>query len=558
MGGARTGVVALATAVLLAVPAQAAEWQEQAVGGSGGSEDVAIDPSGNSVAVWAPLEGGSVRTSFRPAGGTFGAAETLDSCGTGYPDVDVDGQGNFTALWVRCDGTVQAATGTGADGFGPSETIASAPPGEDWRAYPVLDVAPSGAAIAAWQTGREYESGGGSKVRGEAAFRAPGGRWEAPETFSPGPITAWNVPADALEVGIDSSGAAVVLFRRWDHDHDTAGYPERALGWDVNPEITQVVAGKAGAGFGEAETVGDGDSSPRYLAVGSGGDTLITWIESGTSEAVAAVPGTTSDPLAGDEFEAFRSPDQRNSNPVPHIDGAGRAYILFNRDGTALLEAPSVAGPWSAPESVSPGDAGFLEASAVSEAGELVVATYHYVHGGQSWTDLHLRLANSADFLRPYVYDDGGTWPAVAVNAGRAVALWRYGGLTAHVYDDTGTPAPTAPAADARAPRCEVENFRKRSFRVFSFLTECDETAALTATLVMRGVDGARLGRISRRVRAHRARKLRLRTARKGRRALARASIRRRRVAAKLIVTATDAAGNSRVVRRRVAILAGE
>ena len=455
------------------------------------------------------------------------------------------------------DGAVQAASGTGAGGFGTPKAIAPAPPGEDWRAYPVLDVAPSGAAIAAWQTGGEYESGGGSKARGEAALRGPGQGWDAPETFSPGPITAWNVPAEAVEVGIDSRGGAVALLRRWDHDNDPAGYPERAVGWDVNNRIDQVVAGQAGAGFGEARTIGNGDQSPRHLAVGSGGETLLSWTEPGTSEAVTAIPGTTSDPLAGQQYEAFRAQDQNSDNPVPHIDGAGRAYIVFERDGTALLEAPSVSGPWSAPQSVSRGE-GHWQASAVSEAGEIVVATYHYVHEGQSWTDVHLRLANSAGFLDPHVYKDGSNWPAAAVNAGRAVALWNYNGLVARVYDEAAASGPVAPATDTRAPRCDVDNFRHHPRDAFSFVTECDEAASLAARLVIRVPDRTRIAALTSRVRADQARALRLRPLRKGRRALARASVHRDKVVVKLVLTASDAAGNSRVVRRKAAILDDE
>ena len=110
-----------------------------------------------------PEQSGSpVRTSFRVAGGQFEPPQTLDACGAMLPRVDVDAQGNFTALWVGCDGTVQAATGTAPSGFGPATTIA--PPGNDARAYPVLDVAPSGAAVAAWQVAG----------RAEGAIRASG------------------------------------------------------------------------------------------------------------------------------------------------------------------------------------------------------------------------------------------------------------------------------------------------------------------------------------------------------------------------------------------------
>ena len=306
MGGARTALFALATALLLAVPANAAEWQQQDLEPGSGAADVAIDGDGNAVAVWTPDQSGSpVRTSFRPAGGRFDEPQMLGTCGAMLPRVDVDAQGNFTALWVRCDGAVQAATGTAASGFGAATTIA--PPGNDGRAYPVLDVAPSGAAVAAWQVAG----------RAEGAIRASGGSWGPSETISPGPLTAWN-QWEAVQAGIDSNGAAVVLLRRWLHDPS----PQQALGSEPNYKIDQVAAGRVGAGFGEPRTIDEsGELQEVHLGVGSGGETLISWIVHGTSTAVGVIAGTTADPLAGDPSEAFRSADQSNERPVPHIDG---------------------------------------------------------------------------------------------------------------------------------------------------------------------------------------------------------------------------------------------
>jgi hypothetical protein len=529
---------------MLAAPANAAEWQAQDLEPGSEPADVAIDGDGNAVAVWTENKNTSpVRVSFRPAGAHFEAPRTLDGCGGIFPAVDVDAQGNFTVLWVSCSGTVQAVTGDGT-GFDPPVTVAPAPAGGEGRAYPDLDIAPTGAAVAAWQTTGKDDAGK-NKTRAEAALRAAGGAWAPSETISPGPLAPWTLTmSDNIDVGIDSGGRAAVLFRRWRLDEEPWGNPQQMLGSEPNYKIDQVVVGRVGEGFHEPRTIDEGGElqSPR-LAVGSDGQTLISWIVSGTSEAIGVIAGTTADPLAGDPYEAFRSPDQDNSNPVPHIDGAGRAYIVFERHGTALVEALDVNGPWGPPESVTSAEPALFN-SAVSEAGEIVVAAY-----SDGATSVHLRLAEAGDFLHSQPYERGPGM-ATAVNAGRAAALWTE---RAVVYDG---PAP-APA-DTRAPRCEVDNFRQNAGGGFSFDAECDEAADLSTTLAIRAAKRTKLGALTAHVRAGRARTLRLRTGSKGRRALARAAARRDWVVVRLILSATDAAGNSRVVRRRTAILAGE
>ena len=377
MGGARTGLVALATAVLLAVPAQAAEWQTQELEPGHGPADLAIDARGNALAVWTTdLTGSPVQVSFRPAGGHFGAPRTLDGCGGVLPGVDVDADGNFTVLWVSCNGTVQAATGTSDRGLETPVTLAPAPSANEWRAYPDLDVAPSGAAVAAWQT-RTKDDSGHYKSRAEAALRKPGGSWDTPKTITPGPLAPWTLSmSDNIDVGIDSGGGAVVLFRRWHLDKEPGWADPEQMFLEPNHKTDQVVVGRPGEGFEEPRTIADRELESVRLAVGSGGQTLISWIVHGTSQAIGVIAGTTADPLAGDPYEAFRWPDQNNDDPVPHVDGAGRAYIVFGREGTALIEAPDVAGPWDAPQSVSSAEWPSRFNSAVSEAGEIVVAAY--------------------------------------------------------------------------------------------------------------------------------------------------------------------------------------
>jgi hypothetical protein len=102
---------------------------------SASSPQVAVDPSGNAVAVWTRNDGSNLRiqAAYRPAGGSFGAATTVSASGqdASAPDVSMDNSGNALVAWERTDGTnlrIQAAIRSpGAGGiFGAISTLSAA------------------------------------------------------------------------------------------------------------------------------------------------------------------------------------------------------------------------------------------------------------------------------------------------------------------------------------------------------------------------------------------------------------------------------------------------
>ena len=102
---------------------------------SASSPQIAVDPSGNAVAVWTRSDGTNLRiqAAYRPAGGSFGAAATVSASGqdASAPDVSMDNSGNALVAWERTDGTklrVQAAIRSpGAGGvFGAITTLSAA------------------------------------------------------------------------------------------------------------------------------------------------------------------------------------------------------------------------------------------------------------------------------------------------------------------------------------------------------------------------------------------------------------------------------------------------
>jgi hypothetical protein len=105
------------------------------VGESASGPAIAVDPSGNALAVWTQSDGLNLRihSAYRPAGGSFGADNTVSAAGqdASAPVVSMDNSGNGLVAWQRSDGTklrVQAAIrSAGPSGtFGAISTLSAA------------------------------------------------------------------------------------------------------------------------------------------------------------------------------------------------------------------------------------------------------------------------------------------------------------------------------------------------------------------------------------------------------------------------------------------------
>jgi hypothetical protein len=94
---------------------------------------VAFDPSGNAIAVWTQWDGAHGRThaAFRPAGGSFGGDQTISPGGRDAitPQLSIDSAGKAIAVWYSFDGTtdrILAAVRPAGGSFGPAQTISPA------------------------------------------------------------------------------------------------------------------------------------------------------------------------------------------------------------------------------------------------------------------------------------------------------------------------------------------------------------------------------------------------------------------------------------------------
>jgi len=121
------------------------------------SPAVAVDTSGNAVAVWEQYDGTrqNIVSNRYTAGVGWGTAELIETDNTGYaysPMVGMDKDGNGVAVWQQHDGyrfNIWSNRYFAGTGWGSPELIEFN--NEGHAEYPTLAVAPSGNAIALWR-----------------------------------------------------------------------------------------------------------------------------------------------------------------------------------------------------------------------------------------------------------------------------------------------------------------------------------------------------------------------------------------------------------------------
>lgn len=181
-----------------------------------GNSLIGFDNAGNALAIWEQVRGGrmQVQAASRPKDGAWGRPfSVVDVPGENYlslSDLEVDGRGNFSALWTERVGDQRRVM------------IATGPAVGPWHE-------PSQLAIGGWDTGRPrlavndaghmvavWEQQVDGVVRAHASIRPAGGSWAASQVLSyDGQRT------DVADVGVDSAGNSVAVWRvrgvDWDH-----------------------------------------------------------------------------------------------------------------------------------------------------------------------------------------------------------------------------------------------------------------------------------------------------------------------------------------------------
>jgi len=178
-----------------------------------GTPAVAMDPAGNALAIWEGTDGTHIRikVAFRAPGGTFGAIQTLSDAGQGArsPQIAMNPQGDAIVIWEHGDGTnsrAQAAFRPAGGTFGPAQTISGA--GED-AFRPGIALAGSGDALAIWKGVTPCEGPCPERVR--TAFRPAGGSFGAPVAISD-TTGGCDCPEPPPGIGFDAFGNAIAVW----------------------------------------------------------------------------------------------------------------------------------------------------------------------------------------------------------------------------------------------------------------------------------------------------------------------------------------------------------
>jgi len=182
--------------------------------GSANNPQVAVDPSGNAIVVWRQWDGthdNIYANRYVVGTNSWGTAELIETLDTGsakgIPDVAVDASGNSIAVWWQSDGTrtniyanryVASTNSWGVAALILSDTVGNAQ-------GPQIDVSANGNAIVVWQ---QLD---GARLNSWANRYIVGSGWGTAVLIEV--EDAW---AEAPQVGVDPSGNAVAVWMQND------------------------------------------------------------------------------------------------------------------------------------------------------------------------------------------------------------------------------------------------------------------------------------------------------------------------------------------------------
>ncbi|MFT3866295.1 MAG: PKD domain-containing protein [Solirubrobacterales bacterium] len=404
-----------ATIVALAVPGSALAaptWLTPTTlsAGSAAEPGVAVDPAGDSIAVWEreSVDGEVVQAASRAAGGGWGSPVDLSVGGENAyrPQVAVDQTGEAVAVWYRYDGTnwiAQAASRTAGGDWGAPVDLSAT--GEDALESQVA-IDQAGEAVAVW------ERFDGSNEIIEAATRTAAGVWLAPLNLSAG-----GENAHAPQVAVDPGGDAVAVWHRSDGSTYVVQATTRAAGGGWQPPVDLSAPGV--------------DAKDAQVAVDQAGDAVAVWEGYEGGHWIAQAASRPAGGIWGSPVDLSASGVDASELAVA-LDQAGDAVVAWDQyDGsTYVAEAASRAagGSWQSPVDLSTaGGIAYGPRVALDPGGD-AVAVWSRDDGGSEKAQAAIRPAggswgapvdlSAADGVAPD--------PQVAVDSeGDATAVWQ-------------------------------------------------------------------------------------------------------------------------------------
>jgi hypothetical protein len=388
--------VAVAT-LAAAAPAQAVpQWLTpqtlSEAGKDASQQQVAFDQGGDAVVVWQSSGGPEpvIMAAARPAGGAFSAAQTLSdpSAFSMSPDVASDAQGDSVAVWLQFDGAnarVQVAYRPAGGSFGAPQTLSAA--GYEAR-EPRVAMNAAGEAVIVWSLGS------GLSEEAQASSAAPGGIFGAAQD-----LTGFTEAASLPQVALNSHGDAIAVWEGWDGSHiriqeasrlagasfgapeflspagENAGTPQIAFdssgdafaAWRFDGSPASTIQGDyrpAGGAFAAPQTVSTPSSQPAQapqVAFDAQGEGVLAWQQSDGSE--PRIYASVRTPGSSGSFNAPSTLDpggQEAYEPSVAGDGLSATIVSWKTFNGATNSTQAA---------VRPAGGGFGPASTVSATG---------------------------------------------------------------------------------------------------------------------------------------------------------------------------------------------
>jgi len=393
------------------------------------SPQVAVDESGNAIAVWVQHDGirDSIYSNRYVVGTGWGSAtliETDDSGDADYPQVAVDGSGNAMAVWHQFDGarfSIWSNRYIVDTGWGTAELVETDDSGN--AESPQVAVDDSGNAVVVWsQWGSTYSSIWSNRY-------VVGTGWGTAELIETDDVGDAYLP----QVGIDGSGNAIAVWHQFDSTHSNI-YSNRYVvgaGWDSaelieiddsgNAESPQVAvddSGNAIAVWFQSDGTHTKIYSNRYV-VGEGWDSaeLIETDDVGDAYLPQVFIGSS-----GDAMAVWSQWDDTRSNIW-----SNRYVVGTGWDSAELIETDDVGGAYQ-PELAVDGSGNAVAVWYQYDGARFNICSNRYVVGAGWGTAELVETDDSGNALVPQVAVDG---------SGNATAVWyQWGSTSSNIWSN--------------------------------------------------------------------------------------------------------------------------
>jgi hypothetical protein len=340
--------------------------------GSGDARNprIAMDPNGNAIAVWEQFNGTrySIFANRYTAGGSWGSAVAIDASSTGTsanPQIAMDSNGNAFAVWEQYDAAMTRDSiranryAVSGSAWGTEATIDSGGTGNTGAsANPRVVVGSGGGAIAVW----EQSAGGLSNIRANV-YAGGWGTAELIETDNTG-------NAYFPKVAVDSSGNAIAVWEQFNGTRYSIRANRYSGSWGVAEVIDAGGSGNAGA------------SGNAQVAMEPGGSAIAVWEQSDGSLISIRANRYSGGWGVAQLIETSGAGDA--ALPDVAMDGSGNAVAVWEQFDGSLnnILANRYSGAWIAAGLIETGNAGLAANARVAvNAGGRAVAVWEQYDG---------------------------------------------------------------------------------------------------------------------------------------------------------------------------------